>query len=79
MRHAQASFHAADYDCLSPLGEQQSRWLGEHFLARGITFDAVVFDYGDGRVLDELARGDLRRNLLTNSQAGRRRRASPRS
>jgi len=42
VRHAQASFHAADYDCLSPLGEQQSRWLGEHFLARGIRFDAVV-------------------------------------
>ena len=42
VRHAQASFHAADYDCLSPLGEQQSRWLGEHFAARGITFDAVV-------------------------------------
>jgi broad specificity phosphatase PhoE len=42
VRHAQASFHAADYDCLSPLGEQQSRWLGEHFAARDITFDAVV-------------------------------------
>lgn len=42
VRHAQASFHAADYDNLSPLGEQQSRWLGEHFASRGICFDAVV-------------------------------------
>ena len=42
VRHAQASFHAEDYDCLSPLGEQQSRWLGEHFVARGIDFDVIV-------------------------------------
>lgn len=42
VRHAQASFHAADYDCLSALGEQQSRWLGEHFAARGTGFDGVV-------------------------------------
>ncbi len=42
VRHAQASFHAADYDCLSPLGEQQSLWLGELFAARGTAFDAVV-------------------------------------
>ena len=42
VRHAQASFHAADYDCLSPLGEQQSFWLGEHFVARGLGFDAVL-------------------------------------
>lgn len=42
VRHAQASFHADDYDRLSPLGEQQSRWLGEHFAARGHRFDVVV-------------------------------------
>ncbi|WP_137936979.1 histidine phosphatase family protein [Chitinivorax sp. B] len=29
IRHGQASFGAADYDQLSPLGEQQSRLLGE--------------------------------------------------
>ncbi len=42
VRHAQASFHAADYDCLSPLGEQQSRWLGGYFAARGLGFDAFL-------------------------------------
>jgi len=42
VRHAQASFHSADYDSLSPLGEQQSRWLGEHFAERGIAFDVCV-------------------------------------
>jgi broad specificity phosphatase PhoE len=31
VRHGQASFGADDYDCLSPLGEQQSRLLGEWF------------------------------------------------
>jgi broad specificity phosphatase PhoE len=42
VRHAQASFHAEDYDCLSPLGERQSLWLGEHFAETGTRFDAVV-------------------------------------
>lgn len=42
VRHAQASFHAADYDCLSPLGERQSRWLGEWFAMRGLCFDVMV-------------------------------------
>lgn len=30
VRHAQASFGAANYDQLSDLGHRQSRWLGEH-------------------------------------------------
>ncbi len=42
VRHGQASLGAADYDQLSPLGEQQSRRLGEHWRAQGITFDAVI-------------------------------------
>lgn len=42
VRHAQASFHSADYDCLSALGERQSRWLGEYFAERGIRFDVLV-------------------------------------
>ena len=42
VRHAQASFHSADYDCLSALGERQSRWLGEYFAAREIRFDVLV-------------------------------------
>jgi broad specificity phosphatase PhoE len=42
VRHGQASFGAADYDQLSPLGEQQSRRLGAWFRARGMRFDAVL-------------------------------------
>jgi broad specificity phosphatase PhoE len=41
VRHGQASLGAADYDNLSPLGEQQAVRLGEYFAARGITFDAA--------------------------------------
>jgi broad specificity phosphatase PhoE len=42
VRHAQASFHAADYDRLSDLGHSQSRWLGEWFAMRRLRFDAMV-------------------------------------
>lgn len=35
VRHAQASFGAADYDRLSPLGHEQARALGESLAARG--------------------------------------------
>ena len=42
VRHAQASFGTENYDRLSELGQQQSRWLGEHFRYRGIAFDAVI-------------------------------------
>jgi broad specificity phosphatase PhoE len=42
VRHGQASFGAADYDRLSPLGARQCRHLGEHFRARGLTFEAVL-------------------------------------
>ena len=52
VRHAQASFGADDYDKLSELGWQQSRWLGEYFAERGIAFDRVV-------------RGSLRRHAET--------------
>lgn len=38
VRHAQASFGTDDYDRLSDLGRQQSRWLGEYFAARGLKF-----------------------------------------
>ncbi len=41
VRHGQASFGAADYDQLSPLGEQQCRALGEHWRERGQGFEAV--------------------------------------
>lgn len=38
VRHAQASFGTENYDRLSELGQQQSRWLGEYFAARGLRF-----------------------------------------
>jgi broad specificity phosphatase PhoE len=42
IRHGQASFGKADYDCLSELGEQQARHLGAEFRARLDGFDKVV-------------------------------------
>lgn len=42
VRHAQASFGSANYDQLSDLGHQQSRFLGEYFKRRKMTFDRLV-------------------------------------
>jgi broad specificity phosphatase PhoE len=42
VRHAQASFGAENYDQLSELGHRQSRWLGDHLGARGVSFDTLV-------------------------------------
>ncbi len=42
VRHGQASFGAADYDNLSPVGHEQSRVLGAALAARGIGADVVV-------------------------------------
>ena len=42
VRHGQASFGAADYDQLSPLGQQQCQQLGRYFRARGRRFAAVI-------------------------------------
>ena len=42
VRHGQASFGADDYDCLSALGERQSRRLGEYFKLRGLQFEAAI-------------------------------------
>ena len=42
VRHAQASFGAANYDQLSDLGHRQSRWLGEHLRKRKVKFDQLV-------------------------------------
>lgn len=41
VRHGQASLGAADYDNLSPLGEQQAERLGYYFASRNISFNAV--------------------------------------
>jgi broad specificity phosphatase PhoE len=42
VRHGQASFGAADYDQLSPLGARQCERLGVWFAGHGIRFDAVL-------------------------------------
>jgi broad specificity phosphatase PhoE len=42
VRHGQASFGSADYDVLSPLGEQQSRRLGRALADRGTKPAAVI-------------------------------------
>ncbi|MCC2618149.1 histidine phosphatase family protein [Aestuariibacter halophilus] len=42
IRHGQASFGQHDYDCLSPLGEQQAARLGEALAARQPPFDHVI-------------------------------------
>jgi len=41
IRHAQASFMKADYDQLSPLGEQQSVILGEYLADKAEVFDKI--------------------------------------
>ena len=56
VRHGQASWGSDDYDVLSPLGEKQSRVLGEAFTARGVRPDRVV-------------RGAMRRHRQTAEQA----------
>ena len=42
VRHAQAAFGTDDYDRLTDLGHQQSRWLGDYFAERGMAFDRVL-------------------------------------
>jgi broad specificity phosphatase PhoE len=42
IRHGQASFGKAEYDCLSELGEQQATHLGASFRDRSAGFDKVV-------------------------------------
>jgi broad specificity phosphatase PhoE len=41
VRHGQASFGAANYDQLSPLGERQAAQLGRYWRQKGLRFDAV--------------------------------------
>lgn len=42
IRHGQASFGAADYDRLSPVGERQARVTGRHLAALRHEFDVIV-------------------------------------
>jgi len=57
VRHGQASFGAADYDQLSPHGEEQSRILGAALADRGIVLTRVV-------------RGAMKRHDQTATHAG---------
>lgn len=59
VRHAQASFGAENYDQLSKLGHQQSRWLGEHLGSRGVNFDTLVVGdmYRHHQTLDGICAG----------------------
>jgi broad specificity phosphatase PhoE len=41
VRHGQASFFSDNYDELSPLGEQQSRLLGQYWVKQRVRFDEV--------------------------------------
>lgn len=43
VRHGQASFGAADYDCLSPLGQLQANRLGAVMREQGEHVDTVVY------------------------------------
>ncbi len=43
VRHGQASFLQADYDKLSPLGEEQARKLAAYWLESGARFDRVYY------------------------------------
>ena len=52
IRHAQASWGSADYDCLSPLGETQARHLGRWLTSESTDYAQVV-------------RGSLRRHVQT--------------
>ena len=54
VRHAQPDF-AGNYDSITALGAQQSRWLGEHFAARGLRFARVV----SGTLARQVATRDL--------------------
>lgn len=47
VRHGQASFLAANYDVLSPLGEEQGRLLGAYWARHGLRFDAVYTGPGE--------------------------------
>lgn len=58
IRHGQASFRTENYDRLSPLGHQQSDWLGAHLAGLGAKFDQVIS--GTLRRHRETAAGVLR-------------------
>lgn len=71
VRHGQASLGAANYDQLSPLGEQQCEHLGSYWAQRGLSFDAVYTGtlVRHAQSLAAIARG-LGRPLAAEIRAG---------
>ncbi len=70
VRHGQASFGAADYDVLSPLGHQQAEWLGGYFQAHNLRFDRVL--HGSLRRQRETAAGIARVLALPTAEVDAR-------
>jgi len=67
VRHGQASYLEGDnYDRLSPIGERQSRLLGEYWAARGATFDACFSGPAERHIRTAAIIAEIMRN------AGRR-------
>jgi broad specificity phosphatase PhoE len=61
VRHGQASFLADNYDKLSPLGEQQARLLGSHWLARSVELTHVVYGPAERQIRTGEIVGDVYR------------------
>lgn len=68
IRHGQASFGQANYDQLSELGWQQSRWLGEYFADRGLNVHRIVA--GTLQRQQDTARGILEGMMAEGIETG---------
>jgi broad specificity phosphatase PhoE len=67
VRHGQPDF-AGNYDSITPLGFQQSDWLGEHFAARGLRFARIV----SGTLIRQVETCDAILNRLEDAPEPRR-------
>lgn len=63
VRHGQASYGAADYDVLSPLGAEQGRRLGAYVAEQGLALDALY----TGTLRRQI---DTARHMLDGARAG---------
>ena len=67
VRHGQPDF-TGNYDSITPLGFQQSDWLGEHFTARGLRFTRIVC----GTLVRQIETCDAILNRLEDAPQARR-------
>jgi len=67
VRHGQPDF-TGNYDSITPLGFQQSEWLGEHFARRGLRFARIV----TGTLVRQVETCDAILTRLTDSPDARR-------